>query len=77
MLLRVLFLYFIFNATFCLGKYEMFIDRGTIYIISDSGYLLQCIREGCMNMAYLPRIINNSSCFSQWCTGGIPPKTRW
>ncbi len=55
----------------------MFIDRGTIYIISHSGYLLQCIREGCINMAYLPRIINNSSCFSQWCTGGIPPKTGW
>ena len=69
MLFTLLLLLFIINAAVCLQYYDITAYNNALWVIDMVGNILWCDVYGCRRIAYLPKIISNSSCIANRCDG--------
>ena len=69
MLFTFLLLLLIINAAVCFEAYDIRTDNSGLWVIDPAGNVLRCDVYGCQRIAYLPKVINNSTCILRRCTG--------
>ena len=68
-LFALLLLLLIVNAAACFEAYDIRTDNSALWVIDPAGNIVRCDVYGCQRIAYLPKVINNSTCISRRCTG--------